>query len=199
MAENEILDIARSRHWRKTRSLLINAASAHEIAICLAEELDIGFRKALGGLRKGETLLIFLKAFKDDPMGLRAAVDSFKDKELARIARLAISSVGTDDSEKLAATIASCISDRVRDQTMLFALQSERYCEGYERAALDAAITEKLEESHSKLSKLLEASLRGERIKPPRSSPDAEAGESKAKTLASTSLIKLMRPQNHAQ
>lgn len=198
MAENEILDVARSRLWRRTRSLLVSDASPADVSICIAEELDQGVVKVLSSLHRGETLLTLLKALQGDLFSSRIAVDSFKNKELIRIARMAIATSGHHDPARLASAIVQCITDRVYDQIMHAALQSEKYHAGADRDALKKAISEKIEGVHGKLSHSVEASLRGEKIKPyKKKSSENNKEQNIAEVVASTSLIKQIRPRPH--
>ena len=88
MAENETLDLG-GRRWRHARAALANTdLSLAEIAKRIGDGLRSDVQSRLAkAFRSGQTLLMVTQAVGQNSVALRAAVESFQDGRLARIAR----------------------------------------------------------------------------------------------------------------
>lgn len=193
MAENELLDI-KGRRWRQTRRVLASADSdASTVANCAAEECEAALRKDLNKyFREGTHLLLILKAAQEDPAALRRTIEAFKNKQIARIIQHAIQQCGPPyDAGRVAHHAADQLLDVVFDKVAGYAGTLPEYGEEARRKELNAALSQSLQDLRSTVSTLLEHSLTGTRLKPPRPKPRTQREPIAARTAAvlGTSLL----------
>jgi hypothetical protein len=194
MAENEILDMG-SRRWRPTRAALANPdLSLSAVAEVVANDLESQLSKAL---RSGQTLLMIFDASHQEPAAMRAAVQSFKDQQLARIARDAIKVAPGKDP----ASIAHCVTDmliaQLIDRTRLLAHQSGWGSE--KREALMKVLQQEFESRRMALAAVTEQSLRGQPARQVRRGrADRDASQVDASTLVRRPLLMPMGGGNSA-
>jgi|GEM_PF-4649822 len=180
MAENEILDVGSPRRYRKWRSALCDLDSSPEtIAGFLEEEFVLVTRKCL----QGTPLYLILQACGNDRDAMQRAVESCKNRDLARYAEQAYRSTGSRDINVLANHIASALTDSLQDRARIYVMNSENL--GRERyREVEAATETRLNTCKGKIVRMLVASLRNEKL--PRrpvlsqraQSPCAVAGQS---------------------
>lgn len=199
MAENEILDLG-GRRWQRTRAALVNPnLSLTAIAECVAEDLQRAVHLQLAkALRSGHTLLTVLQATEQHPAALRAAVESFQDQRLARIARDAISATASKDPADIARCAVNMLLDGVMDKLPALAGRSGCFQEGARRDTLLQAVQQSLDARRDELAAVIEASLRGQPVRQLRR-PGAARRQAPmdAKTLVNSPLVVLVRGANH--
>lgn len=185
MAENEILDM-RSRNWQPARAALANPdLSLSAVAEMVASGLLPQLCKAL---RRGQPLLMIFDAAQQEPAAMRAAMYSFQDQQLARIARNAIkASPGKDP-----ASIAHCVTDmliaQLIDRTRLLVHQCGWGPE--KREALMNVLQQELESRRVALATMTEQSLRGQPVdQVRRKRPDRNVSQVDARTLVRRPLL----------
>lgn len=183
MAENEILDMG-SRRWRPTRAALANpdlslSAVAEVLANALESELRFQLSKAP---RNGHTLLMIFDASQPEPAAMRAAVQSFPDQQLARIARDAIKASSDKDPASIAHCVTDMLIDGLIDRTRLLADRSGWSPE--KREALMKVIQQEFESRRMALAAVTEQSLRGQPVRQVRRKrPDRDVSRVDASTL----------------
>lgn len=189
MAENEILDI-RGRRWNRSRAALAEPhPSLTYIAQCLADDLNRGLHHQLSeAFHAGQTLLLILRAANQDRAALRAVVASFQDQELARTIRNACEVAGTQDFSKVAHCAMDMLFNGLMDKALVFAARNEDFQDPVQRSALARTLWSELEARRGELVSVVEASLRGERVRRVRRVRDPGSQPVEARSLVRKSL-----------
>lgn len=191
MAENEILDLVRPRTYQRWRAALADPECAvEETAQCLADSVCQAVKKQL----RGNPIYEVLKSCGRDPAALRAAIDTFKDRELARLVRQAYRLTSSTDPARLMHTVAQLIIDQIRDRACVEAMKQEHLRDQGKFSELKQATAARLDACRSTLVDLLMDEP--VRLRPPRTS----AARPSAKAVAGRSLRVLSgkRPEKPA-
>ncbi len=201
MAENETLDLG-GRRWRHARAALANTdLSLAEIAKRIGDGLRSDVQSRLAkAFRSGQTLLMVTQAVGQNSVALRAAVESFQDGRLARIARDAAKLV----KENEPASIASCATDMLIDSLMsrvqVVAGKNARFQDDHQRKELMNAVRSEIDARRSGIAAVIEESLRGQPLRQwRRKRIEGSQTQVDASILAHRSLIIQMKGTNHAQ
>lgn len=198
MAENEILDLA-GRRWQRTRAALVNAnLSLTAIAECVAEDLQRAVHLQLAkALHSGHTLLTVLRATEQHPAAVRAAIESFQDQRLARIARDAISATASKDPADIARCAVTMLLDGLMDKLPALARRSGCFQAGARLETLLQAVHQSLDARRGELVAVIKASLRGQPVRQRRNGAERRQAPMDAKTLVNLPLFVLVRGVNH--
>lgn len=166
MAENEILDIT-SRRWQRTRAALVKPdVSLTAIAECVAENLQSELQlKLANAFRKGQTLLMVLQAVDKDDAAIRAAVSTFQDGHLVRIAREAAMVATSKDAASIAQCAAQMLIDGLINKAMLFARRNGCFQDSDRFQALKSALRDEFSVRQTSLAGVIEASLNGQQVR----------------------------------
>lgn len=175
MAENEILDL-HGRRWRNTRAAFATTTlSLTAVAQCVADDLNRGlFFQLAQAFRAGAPLLTVLKASQEHPAALRAAVEAFKDQQLARVVRNAIQATPTRDPVRIADCAVQMLFDSLLPKALVFADRSGCFQDPSRRAELANTISLELNARRATLVSAVELSLRGGPVRQWRRSRAAE-------------------------
>lgn len=181
MAENEILDVGNPRRYKQFRiALSDNRASDYEVA----EALEADFKDALRKKLRGKPLDLVLKACDVGGNLLQSAVETLKDRHLAKIVERAYAASRSDNPSDVASTMADILIDGAVERAMRFARKQPSGIDGIRHASLEAIARSQLDACKPQIAAELEASLRNvsSRREPirPRKTPQA---------VASTSLV----------
>lgn len=194
MAENEILDMG-SRRWRPIRAALANpelppSAVAEVVANCLQLRLS-------RALRSGPPLLMIVDASLQAPAAMRAAVQSFPDQQLARIARDAIKASTDKDPARIARCVTDMLIDGLIGRTRLLADRCGWSPE--KRETLRQAMQQEFESRRMALVAVTEQSLLGQPVRQVRRKrPDRDVAWVDASTLVRRPLLVPMGGGNRA-
>jgi hypothetical protein len=191
MAENEILYIVNAARWRGTRRALKAGESPAAVAGQLLEEMNRGVRNTLvGTFKKGATLLTLLHAAGESRDALRAVVDSFTDRQLARLVSAAIKACGSASPTEIARFAGDRILDQVHERALCYAGQCGTYQSERARAELSQALSARFDQYRPELLAILEESMRGQRVqRPPRRSTTRASLRVRVKDVVETSLL----------
>lgn len=157
MAENEILDVANGRRWIAVRRLL--SAPVSEVDAVLSE-FEKRYESAVLRAVRGAPLEEILRAAADSQAALRFAISQCKHKEMARLARDAISVARSTDPNRVAAELVSLMRDRLCEKVHLFAVSNSVYNEGM-GSLLEQRLRERLSLSSPNLVQQITSALRG--------------------------------------
>lgn len=182
MAENEILDVGNQRRYKRWRKVLCdNASSPAEVAEALEEGLKDALRKKL----RGKSLHLVLKACDLGRELMQAAVESLKDRQLAKMVERARAVSHSSDPSIVASSMADMMIDSVIDRANKFAFKHLPDGDGIRHSSLEAAARSRLKACRPQIIAELEASFRNvpirrEPVRRPKVSPQ---------TVASMSLV----------
>ena len=183
MAENEILDVGNSRHYRRWRKALADANfSPTEVAECLREDFLLVLRKKF----RGGPLYLVLKACGQDRKALQEAVANCKDRAMAKYVEQAHAITRSSDPLVVARKIAELMIDGVMGRANRHAFKHTQNADSVRHAALESTASARLEACKSEIVSLLAASLRNEPIRRMFRAPKARPS---AEILAETSLL----------
>lgn len=157
MAENEILDVGNPRRYKQFRNALCDSSlSDSDVAEALEEDLKDALRKKL----RRKPIYLVLQACDVGGNLLRAAVDSLKDRHLAKIVERAHAASRSSDPSVVASAMASMLIDGVIEKAMRFARKQTPNGDGIRYASLESAARNQLEAYRPQIAAELEASLR---------------------------------------
>lgn len=157
MAENEILDVGNQRRYKRWRQVLCdNTSNPAQVAEALEEGLKDALRKKL----RGKSLHLVLKACDLGKDLLQAAVDSLKDRQLAKMVERARAASRSSDPSVVASSMADMMIDSVIDRANKFAFKHLPEGGGVRHASLESAARSRLEACRPQIVAELEASLR---------------------------------------
>lgn len=160
MAENEILDLGKSIHYKRWRKALSDPSCSLEEALRV---LGIDFEEAVQKNLRGPTLNIVLQACIQDPLAAREVVENFKDKGLANLVIRAYNMTQSRDPTILAPAIVDQLIDGVvgRANRMVF---ENRPLSMQDHLKLEKTASEKLFDQKHVLVEKLVASLSGKSV-----------------------------------
>ena len=183
MAENEVLDVGNRHHYRRWREALADPnLSPSEVS----EPLIMEFLLRLGNKLRRKPLYAVLKACGSDRQALQDAVANLKYGAMAKCVERAHRITQSTNPLIVGQKIAELLIDGLVDKANKYALR-QGTIDGVRHAALEHAASARLEACKPEIVSLLAASLRGDPIRRPRSTPRVQPS---AASITSLSLLR---------
>jgi hypothetical protein len=193
MAENEMLDLGHPNRWRRSRLLLDDPlTTVSELTTTAGEEFTEVVRRLAVALRKGQPLVMLLRAANQSAVALQSVIAEFTEKRLASLVVSARQTASDLSIEAVAHSASTSLIQTVVDQIVVRALSKSRFTSPQEQARLRKSLTSEFGQHQSAIRTVLEASMRGAPIKPIRTR--RHASRPTAHQVAATSLV-ITRPE----
>lgn len=180
MAENEMLDVGNRRRYSRFCAEVSGGAAPSQIADALQQDALEALRKCL----RGNPIYLVLRACDAGAEIKRAAVESLKNKSLARMVADAHRLSATSDPATVALTMVERHIDRLVDRAVLYVLRQDS--QDRSRAAqVEFETRARLQGCKVEMARNCEAALRDISLPPTPTSPKRATAQS----VVATSLM----------